>query len=246
MKISCDRAQKRHCLEDRNSPSLTGLDRRKSRLEAILDLFYRRLLEFNRPEPGRSATARRTGELILKHWYITAALLTTIFFPVVPAIAGAIAQNQNSQPPLPPPDPAQQEAAKKTLPPGDGRDEVIKICSGCHLLTVVSAQRKSESAWTDTVIDMRTRGANGSDEDLEKIVNYLVKNFGQPSEPAKENLTLAEAMGLATALSVTPAQAQAIIDNRGRNGKFNDVDSLMGSRGVDADKMDAAKDHLEF
>jgi hypothetical protein len=108
---------------------------------------------------------------------------------VIPAVSGAVTQDQStgnaSQQPLPPPDPTQQEAAKKTLPPGEGREELIRICAGCHLLTVISTQRKTESAWTDTVIEMRNRGANGSDEEMEKIVGYLAKSFAPGSEPAK-------------------------------------------------------------
>ena len=182
-----------------------------------------------------------------KEFFLSAALVAAFLSPVVPAVRGAV-QASASAPPqtLPPPDPAQQEAAIKTLPPGEGREELIRICAGCHLLTIVSTQRKSESAWTDTVIEMRNRGANGSDEDLEKIVEYLTKSFGPGSAAAKVNVNTAAAADLVTSLSVTQEQAQAIVDYRDKNGKFKDIDGLKQVKGVDADKIEAAKDRIEF
>lgn len=180
---------------------------------------------------------------------LSVAVVAALLSPIVPAVSGAIQQPSATatQQPLPPPDPTQQEEAKKSLPDGAGREELIRVCSGCHLLTVVSSQHKDENAWTDTVIEMRNRGANGSDEDMEKIVEYLAKNFGPNSgAPAKVNVNSASATDLATGLAVSQEQAQAIVDFRAKNGKFKDLDGLKKVPGVDADKIDAAKDRIEF
>jgi competence ComEA-like helix-hairpin-helix protein len=188
--------------------------------------------------------------VFVKELSISAAVLAAIIFPVIPAVSGAVIQDQSgsnaTQQPPAPPDPAQQETAKKTLPPGEGRDELIRICAGCHLLTVVSSQRKTESAWTDTVIEMRNRGANGSDEDMEKIVNYLAKNFGPDSAPAKVNVNTALASDIATGLSLSQEQAAEIVEYRNKNGKFSDIAGVKKVPGVDGDKIEAAKDRIEF
>lgn len=68
--------------------------------------------------------------------------------------------------------------AAQSLPPGEGKDALVKDCQGCHALNVITSQRKTESGWTDTVLEMRNRGANGSDDDMEKIIHYLAANFG--------------------------------------------------------------------
>jgi mono/diheme cytochrome c family protein len=117
---------------------------------------------------------------------MSAVFAAGIIFQVVPAVS--LPQEQSStaaQKTEPPPTADQQEQAKKAFPPGEGREELIRVCSGCHILTVISSQHKSESDWTDTVIEMRGRGANGSDEDMEKIVEYLAKNFGPQNAPTK-------------------------------------------------------------
>lgn len=183
-----------------------------------------------------------------KELVLPIALVATFLSPIVPAVSGAVQENSGSAPqqPLPPPDPAQQEAAKKALPPGDGREEVIRVCSGCHLLTVVTTQRKDENAWTDTVIEMRNRGANGSDDDMEKIVEYLAKNFGPNSTAAKINVNTASVTEIAAGLSLPQDQAQKIATFREKNGKFSDLGELKKVPGVDADKIDAAKDRIEF
>lgn len=185
-----------------------------------------------------------------KEFSFGAAIVAALLSPVIPAVAGAVQQDQPAgsaaQQPLPPPDPAQQDSAKKAFPPGDGRDEVIRICAGCHLLSVVSSQRKDENGWTDTVVEMRNRGANGSDDDMAKIVEYLAQNFGPNSAAAKVNVNTASAGDVASGLGVTQDQAQAIVDYRDKNGKFKDLDGLKKVPGVDAAKIDAAKDRIEF
>jgi competence protein ComEA len=187
--------------------------------------------------------------VILREWVFGAAIVATLFSPVVPAIAGSLAQDQSSNTPQQnpaPPDAAKQEEAKRSLPAGEGRDELIHDCSGCHLLTVITTERKSESDWTDTVINMRSRGANASDEDLEKIVEYLAKNFAPQSAPVKINVNTNSASDIAAGLSLSQAEAQAIVDYRDKNGKFKDLAGLKQVPGAEADKIDAMKDRIEF
>jgi len=111
---------------------------------------------------------------------------------------------------------------------------------------VITAQHKSESAWTDTIIEMRNRGANGSDEDMEQIIHYLATNYGPPSAATKVNVNTAVAADLVAGLALSPAQADAVVAYRAKNGKFADLAGLKQVAGVDAAKIDAVKDRIEF
>lgn len=186
--------------------------------------------------------------MALREWSICAVLVAAFLSPVVPAVAGSSLQAASTPAPAPisPPDTAQQEGAKKDLPPGEGRDAVIRLCGGCHLYTVITVQRQSESQWTDTVIEMRGRGASGSDDEMAQIIEYLTKNFGPDSALPKINVNTAPATVIASGLSLTFQEGQAIADYRDKHGKFKDLAGLRQVPGVDGSKIDAAQDRIAF
>lgn len=68
-------------------------------------------------------------------------------------------------------------AQADTLPPGPGHDTVMKACAQCHSADVVSSQRKTRADWADTVTQMMASGAQISDADFDKVVNYLAVSF---------------------------------------------------------------------
>ena len=68
-------------------------------------------------------------------------------------------------------------ARADTLPPGPMHDTVAKACAQCHSADVVSSQRKTRAAWADTVNQMVAHGAQVSDAEFDKVVNYLARNF---------------------------------------------------------------------
>ncbi len=148
--------------------------------------------------------------------------------------------------------PAQQAAPaepNKNLPAGDGRALLVQDCAGCHQLSVVTTQHKSESAWTDTVVEMRNRGAAGSDDDMEHIIRYLTTNFGPQGSAATTahiNVNAAAAADLASGLALSQSDADAIVAFRDKNGKFKDLAALKQVPGIDTAKLDAAKDHIDF
>lgn len=73
-----------------------------------------------------------------------------------------------------------------TLKPGPGADLANSICLTCHSADYVSTQpRLSRAAWTAGVQKMKTKyGAPILDNQVDPLVEYLVKNYG--SEPAKK------------------------------------------------------------
>jgi hypothetical protein len=43
-----------------------------------------------------------------------------------------------------------------------------------------ASTRETEEGWTKIVNDMRSKGADGSEEDFQKIIAYLTAHMGKP------------------------------------------------------------------
>lgn len=71
----------------------------------------------------------------------------------------------------------------QTLPDGKGKAEFERICSNCHTTAMVARLKNTSDGWKSIVDDMVSRGAQGSQDDLDKVVLYLSTNFG-PSKSA--------------------------------------------------------------
>jgi mono/diheme cytochrome c family protein len=68
--------------------------------------------------------------------------------------------------------------AQDELPEGKGKDLLQQICADCHGLDVITSQRATKDGWASIVDSMVSRGANGTKEQLDTIIEYLAKNFG--------------------------------------------------------------------
>ena len=53
-----------------------------------------------------------------------------------------------------------------------------RACTTCHGLDRVETTRNAEEAWRVTLVDMRERGAQLSDEELERLVEWLGRVWG--------------------------------------------------------------------
>jgi competence protein ComEA len=63
------------------------------------------------------------------------------------------------------------------LPPGDGRDLMIKVCGQCHDPDNAADQDLDAKGWKSLVDDMASKGADATDAQLDQIVAYLTKAF---------------------------------------------------------------------
>src|ERR1700761_6439750 len=79
---------------------------------------------------------------------------------------------------------ADDPAAAK-LPEGKGQKETARICTGCHTIDTVITERHDRAEWQKLVDTMASRGADGTDEELKLIVDYLTKNFGPKDTAGK-------------------------------------------------------------
>ncbi len=106
------------------------------------------------------------------------------------------------------------------------------------------AQHATKDGWSSIVDYMVSRGASGTPEEIQTIVEYLAKNF--PAAAAKTNVNKATSMDLQTKLELTAKDADAIVKYRTDHGNFKDFDSLAKVPGVDAAKLTAKKDGIVF
>ena len=132
-------------------------------------------------------------------------------------------------------------ALAQNLPDGPGKDVTKKMCTPCHTLDNVIKARLTEERWAKEVDDMVARGATGTDEEIDQVIDYLAKNF-----PAKVNVNKASASELSASLGISASDAEAIIAYRSANGKFKDLSGLTRVPGIDTKKVEAAKDRIEF
>lgn len=63
------------------------------------------------------------------------------------------------------------------FPAGPMHDKVVQACTQCHASGIVTSQHKSRDGWADTVTTMISNGANITDADYDKTVDYLAKSF---------------------------------------------------------------------
>jgi competence protein ComEA len=139
--------------------------------------------------------------------------------------------------------PAQQSQQHPGLPAGPGRDTLIRVCSTCHSPDNVIANGQDRAGWESTITKMAGFGATATDDEFTEILDYLVKNFpaGGPV-----NVNKATSAQLQSGLGLTPAEADAVIAYRKKNGDFKTIDDLKKVPDLDAKKVDAKKDHLAF
>jgi competence protein ComEA len=123
----------------------------------------------------------------------------------------------------------------------DGRALLEQVCTKCHSLTATTAQHNSKDRWTEIVDSMVARGAEGTDEEFEKIVDYLTKNYGP-----RVAVNKAAAGELASALEIPGTTASAIVAYREKNGPFQTVEDLKKVDGVDAADLEKKKGRIDF
>jgi competence ComEA-like helix-hairpin-helix protein len=135
-------------------------------------------------------------------------------------------------------------AADTDLPDGEGKDAVENSCTDCHSVKRIKTQRFDEEGWNGIVREMIENGAAINPNDLKVIVTYLAKNFG-PDKTKKVNVNTAAACDISSALELTAAEADAVVQYRTEHGKFKDLSELEKVAGL-ADKIEAKKALIAF
>jgi competence protein ComEA len=124
------------------------------------------------------------------------------------------------------------------LPEGPGKAEVLKLCRDCHELDTVTMENRTRDGWKKTVVKMGERGAEGTDEQFEAVVNYLTKNFG------RINVNKASAEEIVAGIDFSAKEAGAIVQYREKNGAYKNWKDLKNVDGLDAARVEAKKEHI--
>jgi competence protein ComEA len=127
------------------------------------------------------------------------------------------------------------------LPEGKGKAVFLTMCSNCHGIEQATGIRNSKKQWTYVVDDMVSRGAEGSEEDVNSVIGYLARNFGKPV-----NINTSTAKEIEDGLSFTAAQAELLVRYRTDKGAFKTYEDLLKVPGLDAGLLDEQKKNIVF
>jgi quinoprotein glucose dehydrogenase len=80
--------------------------------------------------------------------------------------------------------PAPAAAGKNIALPGEsGKAVMERMCTPCHGIENIVRSRKTAKEWGDVVDDMVSRGAQGTNAEVDQVIDYLTKSFGPNSAP---------------------------------------------------------------
>jgi hypothetical protein len=109
----------------------------------------------------------------------------------------------------------QQAAGEATTPEA----AAAKICSACHSMQLVTDTPRDYDAWHDTVQKMIDRGARGTPEEFDLVMDFLFLNM------TPIDVNHADAETLMAILHTSQESAQAIITRRASR-PFKDLAEL--------------------
>jgi cytochrome c5 len=86
---------------------------------------------------------------------------------VLLSVVAAVAIAERSSGQAPPP----------ALPEGPGKELVEAVCTACHTLERVVAKHATKAEWQDKVLEMLQEDPDITQQERDKIVEYLAKAF---------------------------------------------------------------------
>jgi mono/diheme cytochrome c family protein len=96
------------------------------------------------------------------------------------------------------------------LPDGAGKAIVQRMCVGCHNLKTVTSNHATKEQWSETVQQMVSRGADGTDEEIATVIDYLAKNF-PPVEKDKTGAAASPSVSSSSMLTMSQENLDAML-----------------------------------
>jgi competence protein ComEA len=134
--------------------------------------------------------------------------------------------------------------ASAQLPDGEGKDTTAQLCGNCHDANIIRSHRQGRDEWIATIQKMMAAGAQGTEEQLLAVLEYVTKNFGPAAGDIKVNQ--AAAAELESGLGLSGKEAAALVKYRTDKGSFKTLDDLKKVPELDFKKIEAQKDHIVF
>jgi competence protein ComEA len=115
-----------------------------------------------------------------------------------------------------------------------------EACTACHGLNRLETS-KNRSEWKDTVDRMIYSGADVKPEEVNPLVGFLVRYYGESIEINK-----ATAQQLQDELDMTPAEAEAVVKARTESGNFKTYADIQKIKDLDPKRIDPIKDRFRY
>ena len=131
---------------------------------------------------------------------------------------------------------AQAQETEATTPQG----AATKICSACHSLQIVMDTPKDYDGWHDTVQAMIDRGARGTPEEFDLVMQFLFENM------TSVDVNHADAETLMATLNAPQAAVDAIIARRASRPFKNLTELETSVPGLDRARLEAKKRMIFF
>lgn len=119
-------------------------------------------------------------------------------------------------------------------------DAFFKVCSDCHDPDRIRETRRTRSGWEDVIYQMIDKGAVGTDQDFNLVLQYLLGHYGM----VNVNQSTSEEIALVTGL--TSKDADAVVAFRKANGDFKNFDALVKVPGIDVQKLESVRAAILF
>jgi hypothetical protein len=116
----------------------------------------------------------------------------------------------------------------------------VKVCSGCHTMQIVMDTPKDYDAWHSTVQSMIDRGAKGTPDEFDLVMDFLFQNM------TTVDVNHADLEALMTVLHASQATADAIVARRTSRPFKNLADLENSVAGLDKAVLDAKKRMVFF
>ena len=131
---------------------------------------------------------------------------------------------------------AQPAETEATTPQG----AAAKICSACHTMQIVMDTPKDYDAWHETVQSMINRGAKGSPDEFDLVMDFLFQNM------TTIDVNHGDVEALMVVLHTSQPTAEAIVARRQAH-PFKDLADLEKTiPGLDRTVLDAKKRMIFF
>ena len=135
-----------------------------------------------------------------------------------------------------PPARGQQPASAEATTP---EAAAVKICSSCHGMQMVTDTPRDYDAWHDTVQKMIDRGARGTPEEFDLVMDFLFQNV------TPIDVNHADQESLMAILHTSQQTAEAIITRRASR-PFKDLADLEKVPGLDKSVLEGKKRMIFF
>jgi len=130
--------------------------------------------------------------------------------------------------------------AQTKAPLAEEKNTFGRICGTCHAATLATASRRTRDQWYQTVNEMINRGAPGSPDEFEQIVDYLSRAYG------KIDINTASAGDLSDILGLSAEKASAIVRYRREHGTFENFQELLRVLHFDEGSFSKNRDAITF